>query len=507
MTTEMVAAHTSAEAGAAGQECNNAQILALSTSLFADRVFLYTQFLEGLGESAAVTVWANSARLPRHRDLWRSSRADVEGFPQVRPFREFPYNLLRRLNEFVWDYRYRPPSRLSMWKHVRRRSVPGGIRALRGPARVLALMRAERALERHLNKLLLSYPRSPEAVERLVSLSPDVVLATGPFQFEQPAIVAAARNLGIPVLALVPSWDNISTKHRMIFNYDGFMVWSEQTKSDLHRFYPYSRNVPVYIVGAAQFDVFFQKRFHDTREAFCADHGLQPELPIIVYAVGSPNFLNEHHGAMDMAVRVVRGELGDAQMIVRPHPVHDNGQMAAQFKEFYPRVVLQRTAEVDLARNARSQDERQIREWVNTFRHADVVINLSSTVAIDAAIFDRPVVNLDYDPEPGQPNQGLVKDVNHTWTHFKPIAESGAMWLVNNPDEMVAAVRTYLAHPELHREERRWVAEHVCGDLDGRSGTRMAEAILDFHQQRSQAHLHQLSRNAEPRVKKRGATN
>jgi CDP-glycerol glycerophosphotransferase (TagB/SpsB family) len=207
---------------------------------------------------------------------------------------------------------------------------------------------------------------------------------------------------------------------------------------------------------------------------------LRPDLPLIVYAVGSPNFLKEHHGALDMAARVARGELGDVQMIVRPHPLHDNGAMESLLKEFYPRVVLQKTAELDIALNTRSQDERQIREWVNTFRHADVVINLSSTVAVDAAILDRPVVNLDYDPEPGQPNQTLVKDVNHTWTHFKPIAESGGVWLVNNTEEVVEAVTTYLSNPGLHRDRRRWIAEYVCQHLDGRSGERMAEAILDF---------------------------
>ena len=468
------------DAPLAGQRENkNARILLLSTSLLTDRVFLYTRFLDRLAQFASVTVWANSVKLPRHRDLWRTSRAEIEDFPGVLPFREFPHNFFRRLNEFVWDYRHLPPSRLSMWEHVRRRE-PRSLRALRGPARFLALLRAERALERHLNKLLLSYPRSPEATQRLASMCPDVVITTGPFQYEQPAVVAAARNLGIPVLAFIPSWDNVSTKNRMVFKYDGFIAWSDQTREDLHRFYPDSCEVPIYVVGAAQLDVFFQKRFHLTREAFCADSGLRPELPIIVYAVGSPNFLKEHHGALDMAARVARGDLGDVQMIVRPHPLHDNGAMESQLREFYPRVVVQRTAQVDLALNARSQDECQIKEWVNTFRHADVVINLSSTVAVDAAILDRPVVNLDYDPEPGQPNQALVKDVNHSWTHFKPIAESGGVWLANDPEEVVEAVTTYLSNPGLHRDRRRWIAEYVCQHLDGRSGERMAEAILDF---------------------------
>ena len=56
------------------------------------------------------------------------------------------------------------------------------------------------------------------------------------------------------------------------------------------------------------------------------------------------------------------------------------------------------------------------------------------------------------------------------------------MWLVNDCAEMIEAVRTYLRQPELHREQRRWMAEFVVGHLDGRAGERMAEAVLDFAQ-------------------------
>ena len=108
------------------------------------------------------------------------------------------------------------------------------------------------------------------------------------------------------------------------------------------------------------------------------------------------------------------------------------------------------------------------------------MVNLSSTVTVDAAIFDKPVVNLDFDPQPSREDQELIKDINHKWNHFKPIAESGGVWLVNNFDEMAHAVKTYLENPNLHSEKRRWIAEYVCGYLDGKCGERMATAIKEF---------------------------
>lgn len=449
----------------------------LSSSLLTDRMLLYTDFLPVLRQQANVKLWATSANNPQHQFL----PADiVEPFPKIGAFREFPHNYLRRLNDFAWDYTLRPPSRLSMRHHIKQHKENLLLRSLHAPAKLISAFGAESALENWLEQKLLNFDRSAEARQRLQTTRPDVLLTTGTFRYEEPAVNAEARKLGIPILAFITSWDNPSTKNRMVFKYDGYLVWSERMKEELHHFFPHSKDVPIYVVGAPQFDVFFQPRFHQSREAFCAEHGLRTDLPIILYALGSPNFLQEHHGALFLAERVARGELGEVQMLVRPHPLHDNGAEAEMLRGFGERVIVQRTGATGTAVPARSQDERQISQWVNSFLHADVVVNLSSTVAIDAAVFDKPVVNLDYDPQPSKAHQQLIKEINHAWTHFKPIAESGGLWLVNDPAEMIEAIQSYLQTPELHRQQRRWMAEFVCGFLDGHNGRRMAEALLDF---------------------------
>lgn len=455
-------------------------IVVLSSSLLVDRMLVHTDFLKALSAKASVDVWATSARNSSFRALWKSQPASVLEFPAVRPFRQLRHDYLRRLNEAVWDYRQQDPSRLSILRH-QRQSRHAIERAIEMSGRLLATMPMEEVLERWLERWLLRYERCPQANPFFWKHRNAVLVCTGPFQFEQPAVVATAKRAGAQAIALIPSWDNISTKRRMLFKYDGYLVWSEQTRRELHARYPHTRSRPVYVVGAPQFDVFFQPRFHLDREAFCAAQGLRPDRRLVVYAIGSPNFLRgEPYGALQLARAVTAGELGEVQMLVRPHPLHDNAELSRLFDEFRPQVRVQRTAEAGTPLTARSQDETQIKEWVNTFRHADVVVNLSSTVTVDAAIFDRPVVNLDFDPGPHRTDQKLVQEINHVWTHFKPVAESRGVWLVGSFDEMVNAVRTYLAHPDLHRAQRRWIARYVCEHLDGRCGERMAEAVLHF---------------------------
>jgi hypothetical protein len=452
----------------------------LTSSLLDDRKILYTDMTEELARTADVRVWATSARDPRRLPAWSSLPAQVEPFPRVDRPRDFPFNYLRRLNDFAWDYRLRLPARESFHRLRRHAQMPWPVRALRVPARGLALVGLEEPIEAALERAFVATSRSPDVRARFEVERPDVVVATGPNRADEPAIIGVARSLGIPTLAAIHSWDNLSTKARMLYRYDGYLVWSERMRAELLDYYPSARHVPVHVVGAPQFDVFFQARFHQERAAFCEQQGLRPDARIVVFALGSPNLFREDHAAVRLAHRIARGELGDVQLLVRPHPQFDNGKETEALRQLGPAVRVQRTGDAGASVADRFQDEHQIREWVSTFRHADVVVNLSSTVAVDAAIFDRPVVNLDYDPEPGAPNQRLVKDVNHVWTHFKPIAESGGVWLVDDDDQLAHAVRTYLARPELHRDRRRWIVQHVCGTVDGGAARRMARAILEF---------------------------
>jgi hypothetical protein len=454
-------------------------VVFLSSAPLDDRKLVHTGVLPALAQSADVSVWASSFRHPRYQQMWSQVPAKVEAFPEVGAFPEFPHNYLRRLNEYVWDYRLQSPTRESIVRVLggrRRRSI----RALKVPARCLAWMKLEQPLEQRLERLLLGVARSPEALSRFQLNRPAVVVSTGPNRFEEPAVIAAAKTLGIPTMAAIHSWDNLSTKGRMVIDYDGYIVWSDEMKRELFEFCPVARTKPVYTVGAVQFDTFFQDKFKQSREEFCRASGLDAGKPIVVYGLGSPNLFNEEPAVAHLAARLLAGELGDAQLLVRPHPHFGDGPAIARLRSLGPRVVVQRTTDGNDPFPGRSQDEQQIIEWTNTFRHADVVVNLSSTVSIDAAICDKPVVNLDFDPDPSRSKQQWVKEVNHLWTHFKPIAESGGMWLVNDLDEMVHAVREYLRKPELHREERRWMAEYVCGFVDGRCHERFAQAVLAF---------------------------
>jgi len=455
------------------------KVVCLSSLFATDRVLLHSTFLDRLApyvEPIILSDAVNEASFPqdhRHGRYFQSVKLP-KGFP-------YQLTLLRHFETYLWDHKAMSASRESFWRLRKGAESPRHERIMRSAAKAISPFGIESWLEQKLEKALIKRGAPAETVKWLREEKPDVVLAMHPFLESQMATVAAAKNIGVPVLAFITSWDNITTKSRLIYQYDGYIVWSEQMKKELHQFYPQSRNRPVTIAGAPQYDVFKQPQYHISRESFLNLYGLDAARPVILYCLGSPNMIREDYGALQFVERIANHEtLSKAQVIIRAHPGHLEKDLTEleKIRRCFPSVVIQGPHRH--WRKFPFQGEEAIIEWVNTVRHADVVINLSSTMSVDAAIFDRPIINLDFDPEPGSPNQQMVIEVNRSWNHFSPIAQSGGIWMVSSIDEMIVATATYLKSPELHSEHRLRIVEHVCGKVDGFAGKRMAEAVIQL---------------------------
>ena len=87
-----------------------------------------------------------------------------------------------------------------------------------------------------------------------------------------------------------------------------------------------------------------------------------------------------------------------AQLLVRVHP-RDAIERYAKFEGLAGVII-----EKPFKQTVRSGDGMAVdmtadaqRHLANTMRHSDVVVQVASTIAIEAAIFDTPVVNVSFD--------------------------------------------------------------------------------------------------------------
>jgi hypothetical protein len=117
---------------------------------------------------------------------------------------------------------------------------------------------------------------------------------------------------------------------------------------------------------------------------------------------------------------------------------------------------------------------------VNTFRHSDVIINLSSTVIFDGLFFDKEIINLNFDPGENEVYQEFIKEINTEWNHLKPIYNHKAIRYTNNFEEVFYELDSILEKGQHTCEkDKKALFEEVCGAKDGLNGERFGKAIVD----------------------------
>ena len=113
----------------------------------------------------------------------------------------------------------------------------------------------------------------------------------------------------------------------------------------------------------------------------------------------------------------------------------------------------------------------------NTLRHAALGINVASTISLELCMFDKPVINVAYNP-PGVNVAPLDYQEPYNFDHYRPVVASGAVTLARNETEMAALLRRALLRPDEHSANRQRLLHAMFdGTLDGRCANRVADAL------------------------------
>ena len=105
--------------------------------------------------------------------------------------------------------------------------------------------------------LLKTDTNFPSFHELLQKIAPDAIFSITPYFFEEELILRAAQEQNIPICSSILSFDNITTKGWMPVLCDRYCLWNKFNKHELFRIYPETRAKQVTIVGAPQFDFYY----------------------------------------------------------------------------------------------------------------------------------------------------------------------------------------------------------------------------------------------------------
>jgi hypothetical protein len=295
--------------------------------------------------------------------------------------------------------------------------------------------------------------------------------------------VQAAQWLGIPTAAFIFSWDNLTSQGRILPAYDYYLVWNTDLKQQLLRIYPEIRPECVFVTGTPQFEFHFRHELYWSHEEFSAKVGADPTRPMVLYSTGMANHMPGEPLIVEQIADMLRDmkDLGAPQLLVRVYPKDCTGRFD-ELKRRRADILFPEAKWVESWLTP-TQDDNQM--LTNTLRHVNAGINVASTISLELCMFDKPVLNVAYDP-PGM--TVLVPYARYyEYDHYRPLVVGGAVQLARTPDEMRAMLREALSNPSAHRNERRSLIAHMFGaTLDGRSYKRVAEVLLNLATARTQ---------------------
>ncbi len=280
--------------------------------------------------------------------------------------------------------------------------------------------------------------------------------------FDKALLVGAKGKIKTSVI--VHSWDNLPARGFLATKPDNIMVWNdimvEQVKS-LHGIEKSSCTV----IGVPQYHYYKEFANQVTFESFIGSYGIPLGEKVIAYTCSAQRVFPDEEEFIEELIEFTHKH--NHYLIIRLHPTE---------RQYYVEKFSNRAKLIldippgqfaaTITNNVKDSDE-DILKFIALMKYSNVVVNLASTISLDAMLFNTPVVCPAYNPRnefSGAWNN--AKDWYNS-SHFNIITKMNAVKLASSKQELFKSLNNYLENPRLDEMERKTIMEILAPvDID-----------------------------------------
>jgi hypothetical protein len=295
----------------------------------------------------------------------------------------------------------------------------------------------------------------------LSALDPDLVFNASVVSWPSRLWTRAAALNGVPVIANVISWDNMSTKTLLDEFVDTFLVWSEEMDEDFETSIPTVRGKQRVIVGSPQFEPILEGKGLVPRETFFARYGLKPEKKLILYTTGSKTLFPAEPECLERLLAHCRENLSErANIMVRMHPKDRQGRYESVIAKF-PEVPFTFAGQTIEGVDEWVPSQEDIALLVNQLHHCEVIVNVASTMTLEGFVLDKPAINIGFTLGSSVSARYPMEDYYKS-RHYRDVVESGAARLVMDYTELFNAIDDVLDLGAFDVQKQRSILRRKC---------------------------------------------
>jgi CDP-glycerol glycerophosphotransferase (TagB/SpsB family) len=350
------------------------------------------------------------------------------------------------------------------------------------------LMRRSRLLRKAIIKLQ-NYFTPAIYADLFEKYQPHMVISRTPCWRMDRYILREAAGRNIPTAAVTVGWDNPSSYAMSGAPVNYITCWSEIQKQEyiLGSDWDPAR---VNISGIPAYDGYFRKEWLLPRDEYFRQHGLDPNRKLLSYACSfetlHPNFPN-----IQAIADLVNGDgLSEpCQLLIRFHPNHfikdsrfeEERKRTIAYVQDMPHVHV--VDPVSLGAGLAHYSGEDMPEKASMMAYSDVFLTVYSTMVVETAIHNRPIISVTIDT-PGGWNRKDIYSLPLTaigdWPTHQRFIQAGAGRVADTPGKVRNLINFYLEDPEADSENRRKFIADECTFTDGSAGRRTGEFLISL---------------------------
>lgn len=323
---------------------------------------------------------------------------------------------------------------------------------------------------------------------------PDLVIGSTPGWRQDRFLLREASARNVRTASIVLGWDNPSSYSLPGAPVERITCWSDIQKEELILGSDWDPE-RVNIGGIPIYDGYFESRWLMPREEYFKLHGLDPDRKLLSYACSFISFSPNYQNIEALADLVSADALvTPSQLLIRLHPNHfwdnwlfqDERERIYRLAQQYPHIHV--VDPVPIGGELGYYSGEDMPEKTSMMAHADVFLTVYSTMVVEAAIHDRPIVSVCIDAPRGWGyvrrfylrKYSLPLSKIGDWPTHDRFRKSGAGKVVYSTTQLLDAINDYLIHPEADAEHRRSFIEREVVFTDGSAGRRTGEYLLSL---------------------------
>jgi len=287
-------------------------------------------------------------------------------------------------------------------------------------------------------------------------------------------ILKAAQRHHVTTFGMQKGWDNlervlIRTVPDQLLLQNSIMIRAAERVQCI----PAER---LHMVGFPQFDAYVDYVPARTKQDFLREKNLHQDTRIFFF--GSEGAWSPNDIELVRSFLKLRAELPfPSVFIIRPHFTDIKNKRFELFRNVEG-IILDADYRWDrYFADLWDPSQEDMRHFTEELYFSDAVLCIASTLSLDAACLDRPIINIGFSAYINEAGRDLSVNL-YSMEHYRPVVESGGVELVKTEDELKEALIRSITDPTYRSGGRAKLRKTMCGLLDGKAGERIAHYLL-----------------------------